>query len=83
MTRLRLAGGRRRAESAAAMEIPFKPRQRVRLVREVPPVGAGSEGVVIGYYNREPPTCVVAFDGGRVFEVRYEHLEAADEDPRR
>ena len=79
MTRLRLAGGLRRPESAAAMEIPFKPRQRVRLVRDIPPVGAGSDGVVIGYYNREPPTYVVSFEQGLLSDRAPDDLVSSEE----
>ncbi len=55
----------------------FAIRQRVRLVVDVLPIPVGSEGIVIGYYNREPRTCVVSFDGGRIYEVPVEHLEPA------
>jgi hypothetical protein len=67
------------------MELPFKPRERVRLARDVPPVDAGSEGVVIGYHNSQPLTYVVAFEEGMLSGLSPDDLVAGDEpeaDPR-
>ena len=64
------------------MSTPFHVDQRVRLVADVPPVAAGAEGVVIGFYARERMTWAVCFDGA-LYEVAPEHLAPVEERPPR
>ena len=61
------------------MDVPFKPRQRVRLVRDVLPVASGSEGVVIGYHKCDPPTFVLAFEEGLLSDLSADDLVASED----
>lgn len=45
------------------MDAWFQVGARVRLVADGEAMPKGSEGVVIGYYAREPAACAVSFDG--------------------
>ena len=54
----------------------FRVGERVRLVADGEAVPKGSEGVVIGYYAREPAECAVSFEGV-VHVVPLEALETA------
>jgi hypothetical protein len=62
------------------MEMPFRVEDRVRLLAHGLPVPAGSEGVVAGFYVRDPVVCVVLFDGKAV-EVEAQQLVALAEPP--
>jgi hypothetical protein len=52
--------------------------QYVRLASDLLPIARGSVGIVIGFYAREPITCLVSFDGA-AYEVAPEDLEAIDD----
>ena len=52
---------------------------RVQLREDYLDLPRGAVGVVIGFYRRERPTCVVRFERG-VREVPFDRLEPLDED---
>lgn len=58
------------------MEPRFEVGQLVRLVVDRPPVAAGSEGRILGYYAREAVAYLVSFDGV-AWEIAQNDLEAA------
>jgi hypothetical protein len=49
----------------------------VRLRRSFGGIVSGSEGVVIGFYRREPPAYAVTI-GGKSVEIPPDYLEAID-----
>jgi hypothetical protein len=51
--------------------------QRVRLVEDVKGVPAGSEGLVMGFYVRDPPSVVVSVGQGEV-ELGPDQIEPVD-----
>jgi hypothetical protein len=55
------------------------PRDRVRLREDYLDLPRGAIGVVIGFYRREHPTCLVRFAAG-CHEVPVERLEPVPED---
>ena len=52
---------------------------RVRLRRRFGDAASGTEGVVIGYYRKDPPAYAVAIAGKSV-ELPPDYLEAVDDD---
>lgn len=50
---------------------------RVRLVQAVGAFASGSEGVVTGYYRRDPPAYAISIEG-RPLTIPPEYLERAD-----
>jgi hypothetical protein len=52
---------------------------RVRLREDYLDLPRGAVGVVIGFFRRERPTCVVSFERG-VREVPFDRLETLGED---
>jgi hypothetical protein len=53
----------------------YRPQDRVRLARHVDDLGAGTEGVVVGAYRREPPTYLVTLEDGQQRALAADDLE--------